>query len=122
MKTILFTGTEEQMKNLSSLLEMCDNDLPAQAGLTCLLETHYIVVETIETALRQCWDSEYEPLVPVPFPGLHQMYEDRGFGGKWELAEDITREFESIHVDNDWSVDDWMETLEAFVHNKINSL
>lgn len=78
-------------------------------GVTNYLETFYTVVEKITLGLDRL-----------------KVVQDRqaaqGHGGLWELAEEVTDNFERKYKDHEWGVHsggDWFDTLEAFIENEL---
>lgn len=42
---------------------------------------------------------------------------DKGMGGMWILAKDITNSFQESYLTESWTDLDWYDTLEGFVNN-----
>ncbi len=80
-------------------------------GVTSYLETHFEVSIFIGIELSKD-TTEYSKITKVS--------ENQGTGGIYELVEDLTDEFEKIHKDNDWSEDEYFETIEEFLHTKLS--
>lgn len=80
-------------------------------GFTSWAETHYEVVQAITLIAQQD-----EP------PGIvGEIGGARGHGGLYELAEDLTDEFEKEHEGHEWDgnpVTYW-ETIEAWLNEKL---
>lgn len=55
-------------------------------------------------------------------PGLLLLYEQRGRGGLWELAKDITDEFESLNKNREWKDGEWFDKIYEFISNKLDKL
>ena len=74
-------------------------------------ETHYCVVAEIERVQEE---SEK----------IQQIINTEGQGGVWELAFEITQEFEAINKDTDWEKFEekgvsWYEILDDFITKKL---
>ena len=79
---------------------------PACLYLVEWAETHYEVIERLQ-------ESEH--------PAIEQRENERGRGGMWELAFEITQAFVDQHQDRDWN-GDWFDTLDAFVPRHLDTL
>lgn len=75
------------------------------------LETHYMVVATIESFLAS--DNPN---------GVKQLYMSGGIGAMWTFAKKVTDDFEYAHRDTDWVELPWMETLEYYIENEVKKL
>jgi hypothetical protein len=42
-----------------------------------------------------------------------------GIANVWNILIDLACEFETRHIDTDWEVDEWFETLEAFYRDEV---
>lgn len=80
--------------------------------LTIYLETHYEVVSALEQAKSLSFDSNNN---------LIRYYDNHGMGGMWELAKSITDDFETLYRGKEWD-GEWLETLEDYIHLRINQL
>lgn len=74
------------------------------------LETHFEVVAELMYQLEE-----------IELPELVEIYEQKGRGGLWDLAKNITDEFETTHKDREWD-GEWMDKLHKFIYNKIYRL
>lgn len=76
---------------------------------TAYLETFYEVTSWIESELSSAQEHRDEPNFVI------DRYEQQGAGGKWELAEELTDEFEAKHEGVKWGEDesypDWLDYL-----------
>ena len=80
-------------------------------GFSSWQETHYEVVQAI--TLEHIQDKR---------TGLvAYRHEAQGIGGLYELAEELTDEFEAIHEGETWEDTGFLETLENFIDEKLNS-
>ena len=80
-------------------------------GFSSWQETHYEVVQAI--TLEHIQDKR---------TGLvAYRHEAQGIGGLYELAEELTDEFEAIHEGETWEDMGFLETLENFIDEKLNS-
>lgn len=77
-------------------------------GFTNWMETHHEVVAYITSEL-----DKYEDGCTIV-----KTMESKGKGGIYELAEDWTDEFETLHEHDDWDVDDFFDELEEFCNTK----
>jgi hypothetical protein len=75
------------------------------------LEAHYEIVSMLER-MR----SLPEPMQP---PLIRDINEERGTGGFWEYAEELTKEFHAATHGRDWLDGDFFEEVERFVTEKI---
>lgn len=77
-------------------------------GFTSWYETHHVIVE-------------YLSIHEDSFVGgvLEKTLQENGMGGVWELAKDLTDEFEEANKETEWGKDkDFLEELEEFLSNK----
>jgi hypothetical protein len=80
-------------------------------GFTSWQETHYEIVQAI--TLEHIQDKR---------TGLvAYRHEAQGIGGLYELAEELTDEFEALHEGEIWGEDGYLETLENWLDEKLNS-
>jgi hypothetical protein len=78
-------------------------------GFACWQETHFEVVQAI--TLESMKDRS---------TGLvAYRYEAQGIGGLYELAEELTDEFEALHEAEDWVENDYLETIEKWLIEKL---
>lgn len=80
--------------------------------LSDLLETHYEVVSAIERAYMQPEESWPQVLIDIQ--------NQQGTGGKWELAKEITLEFEKANQGRQWD-GEFFEEIESFIQHKFNT-
>lgn len=73
------------------------------------VETHFEVVARIAQEL------EYE-LYDTP---VYRRYSEGGRGGLYELAEELTNEFQELHKDRVWD-GEFFDVLEEFLNEKLN--
>lgn len=84
------------------------NKMEKSRQLESWAATHYEIVTEIERRHREYEDS-------------HCCTTSRldGFGSRWELAYDLTNEFEELHKDTEWKFNKgFLETLEEFLASK----
>jgi hypothetical protein len=80
-------------------------------GFSSWQETHFEIVQAI--TLEHAQDKR---------TGLvAYRHEAQGIGGLYELAEEMTDLFEAIHEGEEWSEAGYLETLEAFIDEKLYS-
>lgn len=84
----------------------------SQDDLVGYLETHYEVSVMLNDLSS---GSIYSPENLMKYRELH------GTGGMWELAKEITDDFELLHRNAQWD-GDWLETLEEYVHLRIRNI
>lgn len=83
-------------------------------GVTSYLETHFEIVGLIYDRIK----NEIE--FPFSFdPILDNITDIQGQGGLYELAEDLTTKFETIHKGRVWD-GDYFHTLEDFFNKEID--
>ena len=80
-------------------------------GFSSWQETHFEIVQAITIEHIQ---DKRTGLVAY-------RHEAQGIGGLYELAEELTDEFESIHEGETWEDIGCLETLENFINEKLNS-
>lgn len=80
-------------------------------GFTSWHETHFEIVEAITVILLQ----------KEPHGIVEQRQAEQGRGGLYELAQELTDEFENRHIKSDWHELDWYDTIEAFIKEKLYS-
>lgn len=98
---------------LEKLPKVIENNIP----VTELLETHYEVVCIIEAELEK--DLQVDGVIKTP---LLKLYEDKGRGGKWELAQEITLAFHKKYPEWDENYGYWSETLDLFTTEYLRAL
>jgi len=76
-------------------------------GFTSWQETHYEVVQAITIELTA---DKRTGLVA-------QRHEAQGHGGLYELAEELTDEFEAIHEGHEWD-GEFFETIEEWLNEQ----
>jgi len=74
-------------------------------GFSSWQETHYEVVQAITIEHMQ---DKRTGLVAY-------RHEAQGIGGLYELAEELTDEFEALHYNEEWAEIRYLETLEAWL-------
>ena len=90
----------EKIKQAISIIDKFPN------GLTSWIETHHEVVNAI--AIQQQLEI-----------GLsYQVACQRGTGGLYELAEELTDKFETMHKDTEWD-GEFYETIEEFLTEEL---
>ena len=72
-------------------------------------ETHYEVVAAIAT---ECAKDEPQGLVK-------EVLDEQGYGGRYELARDLTNEFETLNKDRQWD-GEYFDEIELFLNQKLN--
>lgn len=71
------------------------------------LETHYV----ISTFIERNQDT---------VESLEKINNELGRGGLWDLAQQLTTEFETTYEGVEWGLElDWHDTLEEFLNKKI---
>lgn len=74
---------------------------------SCYLETHYVISSFID----RNEDS---------IESLEKINNELGRGGLWDLAQQLTTEFETTYDGVEWGLElDWNDTLEEFLNKKI---
>lgn len=73
------------------------------------METHHEVVSAITLDLQQKFIS----------PLIYNKQMEMGRGGLYELAEELTDEFEKMHEGYEWD-GDFFDTIEEFLVDKFN--
>ena len=63
--------------------------------------------------------AEYNKDEPVKL--VKDRYYSQGRGGIYELAQELTDEFELLNKDNDWSAEDYFDAIETFLKEKFNT-
>lgn len=77
-------------------------------GFKSWCETHHEVVSYISTQLNMATGEDTE---------INQTHFLQGTGGMYEIAEEWTDEFETLHQGREWD-GDFFDTIEEFVQNK----
>lgn len=85
------------------------NDKNFPNGFQSWQETHFEVVSFFYNP-----DNTNSPLI-------HKIYEEYGTGGMYELAEDLTDEFEEFNKDKNWD-GEFFDEIHSFLFNKIINL
>ena len=80
-------------------------------GFTSWQETHYEVVEKI-SMISQMDEALIPPLVSF-------VYTMGGRGGLYELAEELTDEFEELNKNREWD-GEFFDEIETFLNDKLN--
>lgn len=74
------------------------------------LETHYEVVLEIERIHNS----------DEPYGIVLKVLEEKGSGGLYQLAEELTNKFHAKHKDIEWGIElDWLDTLEKFLKEEL---
>lgn len=82
-------------------------------GFESWQETHYEVVAAITTELMA--DYEYNEFRDDI---IRITIREKGHGGLYELANDLTDEFETLHQGREWD-GEFFETIENFLDEKL---
>lgn len=106
---ILFQGSNEQIKNLEFALKNSDNSLPTEICFNSWIETYFEVVSQITYYWRQ--DKCESPLVL-------DRYESQGTGGLYELAEELTNEFQLMNEGREWD-GEFFDEINYFLEKKL---
>jgi hypothetical protein len=78
--------------------------------LDCYLETHFEIVQAITI----------EWLNDEPVGKVKVIHDERGSGGLYELAKELTDKFEKLHENTEWGFElGYLETLEEFIENEL---
>lgn len=72
------------------------------------LETHFEIVAAIIQQFETVGTSDV----------VFSRFESRGRGGLWELAEELTDEFQALYKDQEWD-GEWLDVLYAFLNEKL---
>lgn len=86
---------------------MCDKRFPN--GFESYLETHFEITSAIALAYN-----EYS-LTSI----VRKRHEAQGIGGLYELAQELTDEFEAQHENELWANKDFFETIDEFITKKL---
>ncbi len=78
-------------------------------GFTSWAETHFEVISGIEAERRKDKPSLF----------IQHIQEAQGTKGFYELAEELTDEFERKYEGNLWDELDWYDTIEAFIQSNL---
>lgn len=73
------------------------------------LEVYYEVSASIEEAIHK------------GNAVVMKEYNRDGYPSRYDMAIDWTNEFQEIHKDTDWGQVEYLETIEHFIHQKLNS-
>lgn len=76
-------------------------------GFTTWIETHHEVVAEITSRLHTNYTGK-----------VKEVAEDQGKGGLYELAEDLTNEFENLNKDREWD-GEFFEEIDEFLVEKL---
>lgn len=96
----IWKGTFEEIRHKLCLVP----DFPN--GWTSWQETHFEVVSHVASS------SDREGTLAF------QRSQQQGMGGLWELAQELTDEFENLHKGNEWEEGKWLETIWEFLEAK----
>ena len=78
-------------------------------GFTSWCETHFEICANIGIALANS-----SPFLPDRLEKVHQ---EKGHGGMYELAEELTDKFEEKYKDREWD-GDFFDTIEEFIEEE----
>jgi hypothetical protein len=78
------------------------------------LETHYEIVKAIVLREKFLDDNNLMDEDPV----IGKILNEKGMGGLWELATELTDEFQSLNKDREWD-GEFFDELENFLENKL---
>jgi hypothetical protein len=78
-------------------------------GFTSWQETHYEIVQ----AITLIWTQD------EPYGIVAERQEAQGHGGLYELAEELTDEWEALHEGETWEDMGYLETLENWLNEKL---
>ena len=76
-------------------------------GFTSWHQTHFEISGWIALQLRK----------ESPAPCVSKRYDANGTGGMYELAKELTNEFEELHAYREWD-GDYFDELESFLDTK----
>lgn len=79
-------------------------------GFTNWHETHFEVVKAIVVQLQK------DDLTGK----VQEVYESYGYGGIYELAEDLTDQFESLYEGKNWD-GEYLDTIDQFLSEKLEA-
>lgn len=80
-------------------------------GFTSWHETHFEIVEAITVIMLGYSDNQHNI--------VSQKQKDGGRSALYELAKELTDEFEKLHIGEKWEELDWYDTIEAFIKEKL---
>jgi hypothetical protein len=87
---------------------MSDKHLPIE--FDCWHESHFEIVRAIALELDK----------DQPCGTIELICSVQGHGGMYELAKDMTNEFETLHADTVWGEDlDFQDEIESFINSKL---
>jgi hypothetical protein len=102
-----WTGLPFGKGKLNEVIELAQNIETIDRPDTCYLETHYVISNFIERN-EECVES------------LEKIHNELGRGGLWDLAQQLTTEFEKTYEGVEWGLElDWNDTLEEFLNKKV---
>jgi hypothetical protein len=78
-------------------------------GFTSWQETHFEVVSYI---------SDLRYISPIKSNVIEEIHLNKGTGGFYELAEDLTDEFELLNKDREWD-GEFFDEIEDFLEKKL---
>lgn len=90
------TNLENELKNIKS-------------RLSSWTETHHEIVKVIGIELNK--DESNSKVI-------NDRYAEQGTGGMYELAEELTDEFEELHKDTVWD-GEFFDTIDKFIQEKL---
>lgn len=110
MQKQLFQGTKSQMTSLDYAIDYTDNETPKKIDFTSWQETHFEVVSVITQIA----------LETIVVGVVKDRIENQGQGGLYELAQELTDEFETLYEDKEWD-GEFFDTIESFLNDKLKS-
>lgn len=81
-------------------------------GFTSWMETHHEIVSAITFSLE--FPEQYV------WPLVQNRLSEQGTGGLYELAEELTDEFEKRHEGHEWD-GDWIDAIDDFIKEKLDN-
>lgn len=77
-------------------------------GFNNWIQTHFEIVTAIAIELRKDY----------PSGKVGKIYDAQGTAGMYELAENLTDEFEALYEGKEW-YDEYLHTIDAFISNNL---
>jgi hypothetical protein len=77
-------------------------------GITSYLETHCVI------------SMEFQRLIENESGFPWNVYNEKGTGGIYDLAEELSDEFEKNHIDDDWNTKEFLDEIDTFLQVKEN--
>lgn len=78
-------------------------------GFASWQETHFEIVSVITNEMRK---------EPISSKVVDDRYAAQGTGGMYELAEELTDEFENLNKDRNWD-GEFFDEIEKFIQEKL---